>query len=65
MFVCLLVCLEETQQHLVMDCYRAKEAWTKLKDIGITVNGSLKSVMYGIIDCNDHPTVIYSDKVVI
>lgn len=43
---------EETQQHLPMDWYRAKETWSELKAIGIDLNVSFKSVMYGIMEEN-------------
>lgn len=43
---------EETQQHLLMDWYRAKEAWSELKAVGIDLNVSFKSVMYGIMEEN-------------
>lgn len=41
---------KETQQHLLMDCDRAQEVWTKLKNSGINVNVSFKFVMYGRVD---------------
>ena len=41
---------DETQQHLLMDCYRAKEVWDKLKVYGVNFVLSYKSVMYCIVD---------------
>ena len=40
---------DETQQHLLMDCYRAKEVWDKLKVYGVNFVISYKSVMYCIV----------------
>ena len=41
---------DETQQHLLMDCYRAKEVWDKLKGYGVNLDLSYKSVIYCITD---------------
>ena len=41
---------DETQQHLSMDCYRAKVVWDKLGVYGLNVDLSYKSVMYCIVD---------------
>ena len=41
---------DETQQHLLMDCYRAKWVLDKLKVYGVNFKLSYKSVTYCIID---------------
>ena len=41
---------DDTLQHLLMDCYRAKEVWDKLKVYGVNFKLSYKSVTYCIID---------------
>ena len=41
---------DETQQHLLMDCYISKEVWEKLKVYSVNIELSYKSVMYCIID---------------
>ena len=41
---------DETQQYLLMNCYRAQEVWDKLKAVGVNFNLCYNSVMYCIID---------------
>ena len=41
---------DETQQHLLMDCYRAQEVWDKLKTLGVRIDLCYKSGMYCIME---------------
>lgn len=41
---------DETQQHLLMDCYRAQEVWSMLQGLGLAHEVGYKSVMYGLLD---------------
>ncbi|XP_037622927.1 histone H4-like [Sebastes umbrosus] len=41
---------DETQQHLLMDCYRAQEVWSMLQGLGLAHEDGYKSVMYGLLD---------------
>ena len=41
---------DETQQHLLMDCYRSKEVWDKLVVYGVNFELSYKSVMFCMVD---------------
>ncbi|XP_072301706.1 histone H2A-like [Eucyclogobius newberryi] len=38
---------EETLEHLLMDCYRTKEIWDRLKTIGLNFHLNYCSVVYG------------------
>ena len=43
---------DETQQHLLIDCYRAQEVWNTLRTFGIHFDVNFNSVMYCIIKEN-------------
>lgn len=41
---------DETQQHLLMDCYRSQEVWNILDGLGLSFIRNYRSVTYGLLE---------------
>ena len=41
---------DETVEHLLVDCYRSRLVWGKMKQIGLKINVHYNAAMYGVFD---------------